>query len=318
MEYSNIPTKYIRKFAKQHNVSHFGREIDDVITDLAELGLQDKMKYLNDQFRFSGTNLSIWKPQDGFPNEINSAEEFLTILFSKSLVNIDNVGTEWEPPLNDQIQLCSVFIDGSDVYIKMVEGKRTFKRDGYRREPSLYAHFTTAVLHFADKVLELRCSYSEREKYAQYLISLMGGVKDQKWIPLTILNKEKAKLLCGRLSAGVSSTHISIPTTVGSVRFNGKKNIDLSGDAWFAKLTDAISKLGLPTDDTMDETCFFSFTDPITNVVIEVSFEVNLKNGGFKFTKSVTEKVIEHVLDAYIYVCYTMDFETDEDTESVS
>ncbi|EWG12708.1 hypothetical protein [Cytobacillus firmus] len=305
--YLNIPSKYIKKLAKANKVLHSGREINDVISDLIEQGHKEKLEYLENQFRFTSSNLSIFKPDSNFPTKSATAEKFIETLISERVVEQNKINTEWQPALSEHIKLCSVAVDGSDVYLKMVERKSSVRKTGWRKEPDYYAYVTSAVIHFSDKVIELRCAYSDRKKYAGFIMKLMGFPEPYKWTYTTIVTKEEAKQMCDILSAGLSSTQIAIPSTVGSMRFNGKKNINLRNDDTFSKIKNAITQVvGLPTDDTMDETCFFKFEDSVTEIEIDVAFEVNLKNGGFKFTKEVTEKVYEHVLEAYIYVCYIL------------
>jgi hypothetical protein len=305
--YLNIPSKYIKKLAKANKVTHSGRDINDVISDLVKEGLKDKLEYLDNQFRFTSNNLSICKPDSIFPKKSSTAEEFIKTLISEKVINTNMINNEWQPPLSESIKLCSVAVDGSDIYLKMAERKSSVRKTGWRKEPDYYAYVTSAVIHFSDQVIELRCAYSDRNKYAGFIMKLMGFPEPYKWTYTTIVTKDEAKQMCDMLSAGLSSTQIAIPSTVGSMRFNGKKNINLRDDVTFSKIKNAITEVvGLPTDDTMDETCFFKFEDPVTKIEIDVSFEVNLKNGGFKFTKEVTEKVYEHVLEAYIYVCYVL------------
>jgi hypothetical protein len=305
--YLNIPSKYIKKLAKLNKVKHIGRDLDEIITDLINGGFQSHLDHLDKQFQFTGNNMSLYKPDNNFPKKSSTAKGFIKTLIDEKVINSSQLGQEWQPPLTEQIRLCSINVDGSDVYLKMVERKSSVRKTGWKRGADYYAYVTSAVIHFSDQVIELRCAYTERKKYEGFIMNLMGFATPYKGRYTTIVSKEEAKQMCDILSAGLSSTQIAIPSTVGSMVFNGKKNVNLRDDDIFSKIKDAITNVvGLPTDDTMDETCYFNFIDPVTNIEIDVSFEVNLKNGGFKFTKEVTELVYEHVMEAYIYICYIL------------
>ncbi|MFC5773679.1 hypothetical protein [Ectobacillus antri] len=302
----NIPSKYIKRLASRHNVRHHGRDIEDVIADLVNLKLQDQLMYLHNQFLFTDTNLTICKPDSAFPTKSKDADTFINSLITEKYINISQLDTEWKPPLSKELQLCAIYRNGEDVYLKMAEAKYTTRKNGWNSESGMYAATSCVVIHFNDQVVELRCSYNERKKYMEFVMKLLGYGQPYTWTYTTIVTKDEAKQMCELLKAGLASTQIAIPATLGSMTFNASRKVDLRNDVWFSKVTDAIEELGLPTNDTMDEVCFFDFEDPVTKILIEVSFEINLKNGGFKFKKKVTESVYEHVLEAYIYVAYTM------------
>ncbi|MBK5432011.1 hypothetical protein [Bacillus sp. TH25] len=305
-QYFNIPKKYIKKLASLHNIKHYGRDINDVIEDLIQLKLGWQLEHLHNQFRFTDGNLTICKPDSQFPNKSKDASSFVKSLIEDKYITQSQIDTEWQPPLLKELKLCAIYRDGEDVYLKMVEAKDTIRKSGYDTEPGVYASTSSAVIHFGDQVIELRCAYNERNKYKDFIMKILGYGQPYKWTYTSIVTKDEAKIMCQMLSAGLASTQIAIPATVGSLVFNGVQNVDLRNDEWFSKITKAITDLGLPTDDTMDEVCFFKYIDEKTQLPIEVSFEINLKNGGFKFKKKVTEAVYEHVLEAYIYVAYTM------------
>jgi hypothetical protein len=302
--FEDIPSKFIRQLAKENKVKHRGRDISEVIGELEDGGAKGSLEYLEAQCRYAGSNLTIVKTNP-FPEKSSKTEKFLHTLVNEKYISGNQIGSEWEPTLKQNPQLCAIHVDGSDVYLKLVEGKTTYRKKGYSSYPEMYATFSSAVIHFSDQVIELRCSYTDRKKYTDFIMKMMGFGEPYEWAPITIVTKDEAKSICSLLSAGVSSTQIEIPSTVGSMRFNGKKNINLRNDEWYTKIKEAIKGIGLPTDKTTDETCFFKFTDPVTNIEIDVSFEVNLTNGGFKFLTKVTEAVYEHVLEAFIQVCYT-------------
>ncbi|MED4181536.1 hypothetical protein [Priestia megaterium] len=303
-KYQNIPVKYIKQIAKNLKIKTSKKESQEIIQEIIKSNCQKHLDHLNGQFRYKGNNLTICKPSNSFPEKSGTAERFMKSLIKEKHVVNGQIGTEWQPSLKPQIQICSVEQDGSDVYIKLVEEKKSSRKQGYSNIISTYAHYTAIVLHFADQVIELRCAYSDRKKYADYIMKIMGFGQPYDWTPLTVVTKEEAKEICDILSAGLSSTHIAIPSTVGSLVFNGKKGINLRDDRAFVAIKNAIEGIGLSTDDTLDETCFYIYKDDPTGVEIEVSFEVNLKNGGFKFKTDVPEKVVEQVIEAFIYVCY--------------
>jgi hypothetical protein len=305
--FSNIPEKFLRQLAALSKVKHRGRQHHEIINDISDQGHAEKLVYLDNQFRFTGlrgSNLTLCKPVSNFPDKSSDAEKFVNTLINEKYISSAQLGGEWRPSLSSDIKLCSVFRDGTDVYIKLVEGKQTRQKRDYDYEPAMYAHHTSVVIHFNDKVIELRCAYADRKKYSDYIMKIMGFGEPYEWAPLTIVTKDEAKEICQMLKAGVSSRHIALPLSVGSLRFNAKEGVDLNSDAALKKMIKAINEAGIPTNDTMDETCYFKFVDSHTGIEIEVSFEVNLKNGGFKFTKPVTETIYENVLEAFIFVCF--------------
>lgn len=303
IDFENIPSKYIRQLAKKHGIKHRGKNENEIVNELVNAGKSDLINYLNNQFRYAGKNLTLCK-SDEFPQKSKTPDLFIQSLINEKYITEDLIGKEWRPTLKPEIQLCAIDVDGSDVYIKLVEERTTIRKNGYSKSVYSYAHFVSAVIHFANEVIELRCPYNERTRYASYLMKLMGFREPYELVWLTHVTKDEAIEICKILSAGLSSTHIAIPSTVGSLVFNGRKGVNLRNDDGFRNIIGAIEKLGLPTNDTLDEICYFKFEDPVTQIEIDVSFEVNLKNGGFKFTTTVPEKVYEQVIDAFIKVCY--------------
>lgn len=308
-KYTNISDRVLSDFASNVKVATRGREREEILSDLLSAGHEKKLQYLDRQFRFSGTasGLTICKPEVPFPEIASTAEMFVEKLISERHINRNMLGKEWEPELRPEIQICGIEKDGADVYLKLVEEKSTTQKQGYGSRPSTYAHFSAVVIHFGDgkdQVIEVRCAHTYRKAYVEYVMKLLGFGQPYKWHSLTTPTREEAKEIASLLSAGLTSTHLAIPSTVGSLKFNGSKGVDLRNDKTFGEIVTAINKLGLPTDDTMEETGAFTFEDPETRIKIKVTFEINLKTGSFKFTKGVTEKVIETVLDAFIKVCY--------------
>lgn len=299
---NDVPVKYLNQFAKVSEVKYRGRDSEEVIKDLVDKGKEEDLNYLNEQFKFPTSYLSILKPESNFPDKSKTPELFIETLIQERIISKSEINTEWQPAYNSSIKLCAIKHEGSSIYIKLVEERFSSKRIGYSKTRSSYAHFTSLVLHFgSEELIELRCSIREAKKYADFIMKLMGYAS-YKWIAVPKLTKEAAKELCAHLSAGVESTHIAIPSTVGSMKFHGKKGVNLKRDNTFKLITGKIEELGLPMDDTMDETCFYSFTDARTGIVIEVKFEVNIKMSYFKFTSTVPEAVVDHVLDTLVLV----------------
>ncbi|WP_199770747.1 hypothetical protein [Brevibacillus laterosporus] len=305
--YSNISEKHIRELAKINKISYRGKEIDDITKELIQNDHGNKLEYLNRQFRYAGTavGLTICKPEANFPDKSKTADLFIRKLITERHITINQLGTEWQPQLSPEIQICSIEQDDNDVYLKLVEQKSTTRKSGYSTIPSTYAHFTSAVVHFSDGVIEVRCAYTYRKSYVEYLMRLLGFAEPFKWHSLTTPTKEEAREISEMLSAGLCSTHVQIPTpSVGSLMFNAQKGIDLRDDETFIRMVSAIGELGIPTDDTVEETCNFDFEDPKTKIKISVTFVMDIRNGIFKFKKGVTEAVIETVMDAFILVCH--------------
>lgn len=168
---------------------------------------------------------------------------------------------------------------------------------------STYAQFTSVVLNFGEKPrIQMRCAFNDVKKYIEFVMTFIGYQKPCGYLTVPKLTRENAVKICNHLSAGVASRHILLPTTVGSVQFNGKKGTDLSNDGTFNRITNAIKDLGLPTDHTMEEKCTFKYTDPKTSIELVTNFEVNFDKGYFKFTKEVPEAIVDHVLDILVRV----------------
>lgn len=305
VDYSNIPAVYIKNLATANGIKHRGREIGDVVTDLLNAGKSKELVFLNRNFKYTGSNLTILKPENSFPEESNTPEKFIDLLVAKKLINKAHVGKEWRPQLKPELQICAIDQDESDVYLKLVEEKKSLKRQGYDTVITPYASYKSIVLHFADNLIEVRTAFNENEKYVKYVMELMNYGSNKGYIPATIFTKIQAQNISMKLSAGLSSTQIAIPSTVGSMVFNGKKDIDLRSDKAFSQIKEAIEKLSLPTNDTMVETCFFTFTCPVTGLEYKTTFEMDLKKKNFKFMNVVPQNVVDFVLDAFIEVCYS-------------
>lgn len=306
-DFNNIPRTYLNQLAKANKVVYSGKEDKEVIDGLKEKKQLAKLEYLNEQFKYTSSNMTLCKPESNFPDKAKTPELFLSSLINEKHIKKENINKEWEPILGPAIKICAIKHDGSSVYLKLVSEKFYTRRSNYGTVVDSYATFTSAVIHFDqdesnEGIIQVRCSTTELNKYTEYIMNLMGFAKPYKWYTVPKLTKENAKELCNILSAGVASRHIAIPSTVGSVRFNGKKGINLAADETFDSINQAIQGLGLPTDHTMDETCFFTYTDDKTNINVEAKFEVNIQAGYFKFTKKVPEFVFDHVLDALVKV----------------
>lgn len=305
-DFSNIPRTYINQLAKLNKVVFSGRETDEVINGLLEKEQLNNLIYLNEQFKYTSPYMTLCKPESNFPDKAKTPEKFLATLMKEKHIKEENINKEWKPILSPGIKICAIKQDGAAVYIKFVEEKFYKKRKGYGLVVDSYAHFTSAVIHFdkdlKEEIIQIRCASTELNKYSEYIMGLMGFAKPYKWYSVPKLTKENAIELCNILSAGVASRHIAIPSTVGSVKFHGKKGINLAADSTYDSINKAIQELGLPTDQTMDETCFFTYTDSKTKITLEATFEVNIQAGYFKFTKTVPEVVFDHVLEALIKV----------------
>ncbi|MGE7021976.1 hypothetical protein [Solibacillus cecembensis] len=302
-KYENIPKKYLNQFAKLNKVVYRGKFQEEIEEMLIENGKEAELVYLNEQFKFPANYISICKAESNFPDKSKTPEKFIDTLITEGVILSSQVNAEWQPTYTPEVKICAIKHEGNSIYIKLVEERFNSRRNGYGTIPSSYAHLTSLVIHFGEEeLIELRCSAREAKKYSEYVMKLMGFATPYKWFLVPKLTKQAARQLCSLLSAGIASTHIALPSTVGSLKFNGKKGINLDIDNTFKSITTAIEGLGLPTNDTMDENCFYSYTDPKTNIVIEVTFEVNIKASYFKFTSAVPEIVVDHVLDTLVIV----------------
>ncbi|MBG9550018.1 hypothetical protein [Cytobacillus firmus] len=302
-DFNNIPKTYLNQLAKANKVVFSGRESEEVIKGLLEKSQLNNLIYLNEQFKYSSTHMTLCKPESHFPDKSKTPELFLSTLVKEKHITKGNINKEWEPILGPGIKICAIRHDGASVYLKFVEEKFYKKKKGYGSIIDSYASFTSVVIHFGEEeIIQVRCPVSEVNKYSEHVMHLMGFAKPYDFFTVPKLTRENAIELCKILSAGVASRHIAIPSNVGSLRFNGKRGINIANDQTYHKLTQAIQGIGIPTDQTMDETCFFTYTDDKTNVKVEARFEVNIQGGFFKFTKTVPEFVFDHVLEALVRV----------------
>ncbi|WP_259425335.1 hypothetical protein [Bacillus velezensis] len=304
-KYLNIVEKstILNQFAKTKKVKFFNRDAVEIIDELSAKGYRDDLRYLDEQFKFSSKHLTLCELEDPFPETSNTPEKLLKFLVGKRGLRTNQIDTEWEPDLRPKLQLCAIKHEGSAVYLKFVEEKSSTRKKGYGSMKVSYAHFISIVVIFADKpLLQMRCAFKDIVKYRKQVLEFIGYSKDCNHFTVPKLTKENAKRMCDHLSAGVSSSHIALPTSVGSIQFNGKRGVDLNSDKTFNIITTAINELGYPTDHKMDEKCIFKYTDPRTSVEIETTFEVNYGKGYFKFAKEVPETVVDHVLDVLVKV----------------
>lgn len=319
----HIPPKTVRQLAKTKKLKVNARSLDEIINDLIIGGFTKEINHLEREFRFAGevSALTICKPDLPLPDLSNTPERFVSRLISRGIILENLVGTIWNPPLQRAIQICGLIQDGDDVFIRMVEEKPNIRQSGYQSIRGSYAHFTSAVVHFADGVVELRCAYTYRKDYLKYIKNILGYADDSQceWKYLTSITKEQARRISELLQAQLTSTQISIPSSVGSLRLNADDGVDLRNDPVFFDIINTINtNLRLPTDDIMDETCSFHFEDPITSIGLDIVFEVNISKGGFKFKSAITESVIDLIRDAFIkvYVESLVERQNGEDTEA--
>lgn len=303
--YNKIPDTYIRKLAKTKGLPVRGIEIRTMISELTKKGHVKALEYLENQFRFAEgtTSLTICRPDEQFPTKSNTPEKFVQTLLKEKWITEEQVNSEWQPKLKDSIQLCGLYLDGNDVYVKMVVAQEQNRRVDYDTEVFRYAKYAAAIIHFASGVIEIRCGFSERDDYTKFLMKAMGfGPK--KWHSLTRVTKKEAQAISAMLKGGLASEQIAIQSNVGSLRFNAKRNVDLQNDPAYQILKSAIEAAGYSTDDTMDETFNFDFLDPQTGILVPISIVINLKKGGLRFKGAVTQAAIEHVLEAFVNVLY--------------
>lgn len=302
-KYINIQKSYLNKFAKLNKVVYRGKSSEEIEEKLIELGKESDLVYLDEQFKFPTKYLSICQAESNFPDKSKTPEKFISTLIKEGLILSSQVNTEWQPSLAEHIKICAIRHEGSVVYLKLVEERVNTRKAGYNSITSSYAFQTSVVIHFGpEELIELRCAPRDANKYIEYIMKLMGFATPYKFFMVPKLTRSTAEQLCNLLSAGIASKQISLPSTVGSLKFNAKKSINLDNDEQYKIITTAIENTGLPTDDTMDIQCFYSYTDQKTNIVIEVKFEVNIKLSYFKFTSAVPEVVVDHVLDTLVIV----------------
>lgn len=297
----NIPQKYINKLAKVNKIKYFRRDMADVIEDLKH-DHQAELDYLHDIFQYSSKFLTLMKPESNFPDIAQTPVLFINKMISEGEVTLEQVNKQWQPSLTDKIKVCSVKHDGSVIYLKFVVGKKSIKKNGWGIEHVRYPYIVPVAIDFQNQLIEIRCSQTELGKYKDHVMGMMGFAKPYKAFPVPKLTKEAAEALCKILSAGVISSHIALSSTVGSVRFNGIKGIDLNKDQKLKEIKEAFQSIGLSTNDTMDQEVVFNFKDPRTKIDFDVYLYVDIVDGYFKFKEEVNETVIDHVKEALLKV----------------
>lgn len=257
---------------------------------------------MEELFRFGSKYVTLLKPESNFPDKSNTPELFLSTLIEEGVVTSSQINKDWEPKLSKSIKICSVKHDGSTIYLKLVTGKETIKKNEWRKEKILYPHIVSVAVDFQNKLIEVRSSITEVEKYKEYIMKIMGFAAPYAAFSVPKMTKKTAEALCKILSAGVTSSHIALSSTVGSVKFIALKGVDLSKDETLKQIKEAFQGIGLSTNDTMDQEAVFKFTDPRTNIQFDVYMYVDIVKGYFKFKEEVNEAVIDHVKDALIKV----------------
>src|SRR5690606_32328847 len=80
-----IPNKIINRFAKSKSCSYYGRDREQIISDLIYKGYERELSHLANQFSFTEktSGLIIEKPLVGFPSEVDTPEKFLSSLVQR-------------------------------------------------------------------------------------------------------------------------------------------------------------------------------------------------------------------------------------------
>jgi hypothetical protein len=298
----NFPQKYINKLAKARNIKYVRRNPQEVVEDLERAHGGD-LHYLKGIFQYSSKYITLLKPESNFPDKSKTPELFLKTLVDERIIMHNQINREWQPQLSRAIKICSIKHEGSTVYLKFVVGKEATKKNQWRTERVMAPFIVPIAIDFQNELIEVRCSKTELDKYKDHIMNLMGFAAPYPVYPVPKLTKETVEALCKVLSAGIISSHISLSSTVGSVRFNGIKGIDLSEDETLKKIKEAILKeVGLSTNDTMDQEAVFIFRDPRIGIEYDVFLHVDIVEGYFKFKEEVNEAVIDHVKEALLKV----------------
>ncbi|MEC1628672.1 hypothetical protein [Bacillus paranthracis] len=300
--YLNVADKHINKLARNNGIKSRGRDRIEVLEELIQNGHKPKLDYLSMNFQYDGKYFTLCSTEEDFPNSSNTAKKFLSRLVAEKRITSQRIGEEWKPTLREEIQICGIKIEGESVYLKLVEGRKATipSQDGYGNTQVLRAKKTVIVIHFDkdEPLIELRCSSTDQQKYMNYIREALGFAKPyKKWHAVPKLTKPIVNRLYAYLRAGVASRHILLPTSVGSVQFNGKKGVDLNGDKTYNDMLAAIAKLNIPTDDTMDESCYFTYQDHVSGLEYEATVQIDIKNSLFTFNQRIPDCVIKHVMD---------------------
>ncbi|AGN89338.1 hypothetical protein IBBPl23_23 [Paenibacillus phage phiIBB_P123] len=311
MKYQDIPEKIIRRFAKQKEIKNLrGKQVEEIIDLLIKADFSSELEYLNDQFSFSGKigGLIIDKPINEFP--VKDENRFIENLIEKNLIINDALNEKkWVIRYDDNIQICGITLDGQSVFLRTVERRTNTYSTGWNNKgQNDYAYFSSIIIHFSNQVIEYRCPITYVNKYQKFILPLQGYESSKvESMRLTKLSPTDAENVKTKLKATYSATHISTPSSVGSIKFTSSNStIDLATDTNMQKIMTALGGV-VPTDDHLDVVCYLpDYIDPRTKLSLPFSFEINMKSGGLKFLGSslVTQSAIDHVVEAIIQVSY--------------
>lgn len=309
-KYFKIPDKVIRKLAKAKEIKNIrGKDIIDIIDAIEEAGHSDDLMHLQMEFSFtkSSGGLIIERPLEPYPEETNTPEKFLRRLIEHQLIPENfQIRIHWQPALDDRIRVCGAYRDGNVVFLNLVQRKFSTRKTGWEGsivEP--YADIIPVVIHFGENnFIEYRSSQLTSVK--PFILDILGYTGEIPFEIITKVTNSDASDIKATLDAIYSSEHLALPSTVGSIRLNSSKGkYDLENDAFAIELRKFLLSHNYPADDRMDVTCHMAhFRDPITNVELPITFDINIKSGGFKFSTVVTQAAIDHIVETIVRVCY--------------
>ncbi|MBY7736264.1 hypothetical protein MJ749_13210 [Paenibacillus polymyxa] len=309
-KYFQIPEKVIRKLAKVKEVKNIrGKDIVDIIDAIEAAGHTDDLIHLQMEFSFTKNKggLIIERPLSPFPKESDTPEKFLKRLVEREVIPSNfQSRIHWQPTLDDTIKICGAYRDANVVFLNIVQRKFSTRKSGWGGsivEP--YADVAPVVIHFEENIfIEYRTSQLTNIK--PFILDLLGYQGEIPFEKITKVTNADANAIKATLQAIYSSEQLALPSTVGSIRLNSSKGkYDLENDAFVAELRKFLLSHNFPADDRMDVTCHMAqFKDPITGVELPITFDINIKSGGFKFSTVVTQSAIDHIVDTIVRVCY--------------
>lgn len=325
MDMSYIPDRILRTLAKAKKVKGIhGRDMKEIAELIIKEGYESEINYLAKQFAFTKNmgGFTIDRPLLKFPEDLNTPEKFIRSLVEREMIPVDGVKKiNWETRYEADLKICGILHDGDTVFINTVQKRTTNRKKGWNNVVvDEYAYIVPLAIHFGNEFIEYRCSLTQLGKFEAFVYRLLNLKEDVQCERLTKVTKTEAEAIKTYLQAGFSSEHIGLPSTLGSIKFHSSRgSVDLANDEVTGKIKEFIKELDLPTDDTLDVTCHIEeFKEGFSGILFPVTFEINLKTGGIKFTSHhITQSVIDHIFDAIIQVCFIRKQTKEDEVEAV-
>lgn len=325
MDMTYIPDRILRALAKSKKIKGiYGKDLREIANLVIKEGFESELNHLAKQFAFTKNmgGFTIDRPLIKFPDELNTPEKFIKSLIEREVIPLDGLKKiTWETKYEADLKICGISCDGDTVFINTVQKKTSNRKKGWNNVVvDEYAYIVPLAVHFGNEFIEYRCSLTQLGKFEAFVYKLLNLEGDIQCHRLTKVTKAEAEAIKTYLQAGFSSEHIGLPSTLGSIKFHSSRgSVDLANDEVTGKIKGFIKELDLPTDDTLDVTCHIeAFRESFSGILIPVTFEINLKTGGIKFTShNIPQSFIDHIFDAIIQVCFIKKQVREDEVEAV-